>query len=229
LKIKPLISSGLDFILPNSCQACGTKIHLDEVLLCRECFSKIELIQTDFAAEQYERHFSRDKYITDYCSLYVFEKESPLQTLLHNMKYRNHFRNGINLGQLTARANEESLRSWNLDLIAPVPLHRIKKAERGYNQSFYIGKGISSILKVKLKPGIMRRRKITESQTKLHIDERKNNVENAFEVKKRIKVEGKTILLVDDVITTGSTINECAKVLVDSGAQEVYAASIALA
>ena len=76
---------------------------------------------------------------------------------------------------------------------------------------------------------ILQRRKLTETQTKLHINERKINVENAFNVKIQKIVEGKNILLVDDVITTGSTINECAKVLLESGANKIYAASIALA
>jgi len=229
LNFKSLIFSGLDFILPNSCQACSKKIHLDEVLLCKDCFGQIENVSEDFTASQYERHFSKNKYISDYCAAYKFEKDSPLQILLHNLKYKNHFRNGFNLGQLTAKHNETKMNSWEVDLIVPVPLHRVKKAERGYNQSLYIGKGISQALNVKIGAGILRRRKLTDTQTKLHIDERKSNVENAFEVKNQKFVDSKNILLVDDVITTGSTINECAKVLLNSGANKIYAASIALA
>ena len=229
MKLKSFIFSGLDFILPNSCQACGNKIHLNEVLLCNDCFRQIEYVKDEFAAAQYERHFSKNNYISDYCSMYKFEKDSPLQTLLHNMKYKNHFRNGLNLGQLTAKYNEIKMSKWDLDLIIPVPLHRVKKAERGYNQALYIGKGISGTLNVKLSAGILQRRKLTETQTKLHIDERKVNVENAFKIKNQKHAEGKNVLLVDDVITTGSTINECAKALLNSGATKVYAASIALA
>lgn len=229
MNFKSLIFIGLDFVLPNSCQACGKKIHLNEVLLCNDCFRQIEHVKDDFTASQYERHFSKDKYISDYCAVYKFEKDSPLQTLLHNMKYKNHFRNGINLGQLTAKYNEIRMSRWNVDLIIPVPLHRVKKAERGYNQSLYIGKGISKTLNVKLSAGILRRKKLTDTQTKLHIDERRDNVEDAFEVKNLKLIDGKNILLVDDVITTGSTINECAKALLNSGADKIFAASIALA
>ena len=229
MKLKSIILTGLDFFLPNSCQACGSKILLEEVLLCRDCFSRLEAVNEDFAAEQYERHFSEDAFISGFCSMYKFEKDSPLQTILHNMKYRNNFRNGINLGQLVAGQNKDRLISWNPDLIVPVPLHRVKKAERGYNQAFYIAKGISRNVNVNLNDRIMRRKKLTETQTKLHIDERKVNVENAFEVRNIARIKDKTILLVDDVITTGSTVNECAKVLLSSGAKKIYAASVALA
>ncbi len=229
MKLKAHILRGLDFFLPNSCQSCGTGIHLEEVLLCSHCFSKLEFVNEKYAAEQFDRHFREDKYIYDYCSLYKFEKNSPLQTLLHNMKYKNNFRNGINLGQLAAMKNKDLLKGWNLDVIVPVPLHRVKKAERGYNQALYIAKGISKTINVKLKEGIIRRKKFTETQTKLHIDERKVNVGNAFEGRKIKLIKGKSILLVDDVITTGSTVNECARVLLNSGANRIYAASAALA
>jgi ComF family protein len=200
-----------------------------EVLLCEECFSKIKLVEPEFAAEQYTRHFGRDKYISAYCPTYMFEKDSPIQTLLHNMKYNKFFRNGIELGKKIAIYNNSRLSDWNLDLVIPVPLHRVKRAERGYNQAFYIGKGISELLNLELNSMILRRKKLTETQTMLHIAERKTNVSNAFEVRIPKKTESKNILLVDDVITTGSTINECAKVLLNAGAEKIYAASIALA
>lgn len=110
----------------------------------------------------------------------------------------------------------------------PVPLHKLKKAERGYNQSYYIAKGYSNILNIPVKE-VCRRIKYTVSQTGFNLKERKENMRNAFLPTNTKIISGKRIILVDDVITTGSTITECAKVLLDNGAGKVFAVSVALA
>ncbi len=126
------------------------------------------------------------------------------------------------------KINKELL-VWNINLILPIPLHQLKKAERGYNQSFYISKGLGKETNIPIGPEIIKRRKYTQSQTKMNFLERQKNIEEAFKVKNIKKVIGKNILLIDDVITTGATISECGKVLLNSGAKKVYAASVAIA
>ena len=113
----------------------------------------------------------------------------------------------------------------DIDLIVPVPLHHLKKAERGYNQSYYIARGISKSTNIKIEENILKRIRFTQSQTKMNLEERRLNIENAFKVRKILR----NILIVDDVITTGATVNECGKVLKKAGANEVYAASVAIA
>ena len=119
--------------------------------------------------------------------------------------------------------------TWNFDLIVPIPLHHLKKAERGYNQSFYIAKGVRKILNIKVSDRIVKRIKYTESQTTMNISEREENIYGAFKVKLKNSISGKNILLIDDVITTGATISECGKILLEAGANRIYAASIAIA
>ena len=114
-------------------------------------------------------------------------------------------------------------------MVIPIPLHHLKKAERGFNQSYYIAKGISSQTSIAVKSNIIKRMRFTQSQTTMTLKEREENVEGAFKVRKTENVKGKSVLLVDDVMTTGATINECGKVLLEAGANKVYAVSVALA
>ena len=114
-------------------------------------------------------------------------------------------------------------------MLLPVPLHQLKKAERGYNQSLYIAKGLSKLLKIPLGVRIFQRKRYTQSQTSMNFIERQENIKEAFNIKSDKKIKGKNILLVDDVITTGATISECGKVLLNGGANRIYAASIAIA
>jgi len=119
--------------------------------------------------------------------------------------------------------------NWEIDLIIPIPLHRLRKIDRGYNQSYYIAKGLSKYFNIPLSGKILFRSKFTKSQTTLNLKEREENISGAFNLKKHKTVSGKNILLVDDVITTGATTNECAKVLLEAGANNVYAISAAIA
>jgi ComF family protein len=107
-------------------------------------------------------------------------------------------------------------------------LHHIRRAERGFNQSFYLANGIKSVLKIPTITNLLKRRRFTDSQTLLSIIERKENVRDAFSLKKNEKLSGKNILLLDDVITTGATISECGKVLLMAGAVKIYAVSVAI-
>ena len=109
------------------------------------------------------------------------------------------------------------------------PLHHLKKAERGYNQSEFIVQGLSSKLKITFTTKVVKRTRYTESQTTFNQTEREKNISNAFKVRRKKKIVGKNILVVDDVITTGSTIKECGKALLKSGVKSVYACSVAIA
>ncbi len=120
-------------------------------------------------------------------------------------------------------------RNWQIDLIVPVPIHHLKKAERSYNQSDYIVKGLSKSLRIPYSTKSIKRTRHTESQTKLKMKARAQNVADAFDVRNPKKISGKNILIVDDIITTGATIQECGRALVKGGAKTVYACSIGIA
>ncbi|MFA7421149.1 MAG: ComF family protein [Melioribacteraceae bacterium] len=219
----------LDFFFPNFCAACKNKLSVTQTCICVECLSNIQIATPERIEREYERKFQNDNIISGFQSAFVFEKDKELQSILHSLKYNGKFLAGKTLGELASKQVYSILQSWNADFVVPVPLHPLKKAERGYNQSDFICKGLSKTINVPVKADILNRTRFTLSQTTMTLEERKENVLQAFVCKKRKIVEGKNIILVDDVITTGATTAECGKVLLEAGAAKVYAFSVAIA
>jgi len=218
-----------DFILPRFCCSCKTKLSVNQNTMCVDCLSKIQRSNSSRLQREFERKFFNNKIISEFYSPFVFEKDKELQHAIHALKYDKKFPVGIFLGKVLAAEIKSSKTNWKFDLIIPIPLHQLKKAERGYNQAYYIAKGVGKIFKVKVSDRIVKRIKYTESQTTMNLNEREENISGAFKVKWNTQVRGKNILLLDDVITTGATISECGKILLEAGASKVYAASIAIA
>ena len=227
--IKEIFTKIFDFLLPRICPSCNQKLNSSEEIICNSCFDKLKLTPESLIQEEYHNKFAVKKYLTDFHPVFIFEKDREIQHIIHALKYNRHFHAGIYLGKIIGNQIKAKLDVWKIDLVVPVPLHPVKKAERGYNQSEFIVKGISIQTGLSWSKKIIRRKRYTETQTHLTAEERQSNVKDAFEVKNRKLVEGKNILLVDDVITTGSTISECAHQLISAGAKNIYAASIAIA
>ncbi len=221
--------SVLDLILPRFCCSCKTKLKSTDKSICSNCLMNIEEIDDSRLLYEFNKKFSDNKIISDFFAPYLFEKDKELQQAIHSLKYENKFRVGIYLGEMIAKKIIERRPHWKFDIIIPIPLHKLKETERGYNQSYFIAKGINRILGTKFNKSIVKRSKYTESQTTLTFIERKENMDGAFTVKNKKAVSEKIILLVDDVITTGATMSECGKVLLESGAEKILAASIAIA
>ena len=216
-----------DFFLPRFCPGCNKKLLPDEKPVCIDCLSSILIADEVRLQNEYDRKFSSEKIIEDFYARYVFETVKTLQHIIHALKYNRQFKLGVFLGEILSEGIKS--RGWEIDLIVPIPIHHLKKVERGYNQSDYIVKGLSKSLNIPYSTKSLKRTRHTESQTKLNINRRAENVANAFKVRNAKKIIGKNILLADDVITTGATIQECAKALVNAGANAVYTCSIAIA
>lgn len=219
----------LGFFLPSFCTHCHNKLRTDEKFICSGCFAKINTADKRRIQSEYEKKFRDKEFVAGFTTRFIFEKDKELQSLLHSLKYENKFLVGVYLGKILARANPEFFRTGKIDLVTPVPLHRLKKAERGYNQAYYIAKGISRQTKIPLANNLLKRVKFTRTQTKLNLGEREDNVRGAFKIRRPRRAKDKIILVIDDIITTGATTNECAKTLIESGANKIYAGSIALA
>lgn len=146
--------------------------------------------------------------------------EEGIHDAIHNLKYSDRARLGTELGTLLGRELSSEI-SGSIDLITAVPLHPVKLRERGYNQARFIALGLGKYLNIPVHDNLIYRRKYTESQTMLSQSARLENVHAAFEVKKN--VDNLKIGLVDDVLTTGSTISSCAQALKSKGAQVVVA------
>lgn len=227
--MKQFVTSILDFFLPRTCVSCDKKLTPEENSICENCFVKIKTADATFLDSEFKRKFEEEKIINDFLSLFVFDENSPIRDLLHGLKYDKKFRLGIFLGKILAANFDEKIKTWDADFIIAVPLHKLKKAERGFNQSYYVAMGLVKNLDVKVKTGIIKRKRFTVTQTKLNAEERKENMKDAFVIKNKKIIEGKNIILLDDVITTGSTVSECAKVLKQNGANNIFAISVGIA
>ena len=227
--MKNNINQFFDFFLPRYCTGCGKKLAHDEKLVCPGCLNTILKADTKLIETEYNRNFKYDRIIEDFSSLYIFEKEKTFQDVIHSIKYNKKFLAGVLLGRLLAESLGDKINTWKIDLIIPVPLHHLKKAERGYNQSEYIAKGISKSSGIRMQKNVIKRERYTQSQTTMSRKEREQNIARAFKVKHKKAITGKNILLVDDIITTGATVKECGKIIKDNGAKLVYACSTAIA
>ena len=132
----------LDFILPRFCCSCKTKLSLDQDTMCVNCLSKIQRSTPIRLSREFDRKFSDKKIISEFYSPFVFEKDKELQHAIHALKYEKKFPIGIFLGKVLGSELKKQQINWKFDLIIPIPLHQLKKAERGYNQSYFIAKGV---------------------------------------------------------------------------------------
>lgn len=217
-----------DLILPRFCIHCKNKLNLMENTLCKECFPLLKFPSNERMLSEFSRKFETNKIINNFISLFIFEENSPIKTVLHQLKYEQKFMLGKYLGSLINDYLAEEIYNWNADFIIPVPLHRLKKAQRGFNQSQFISKEISRLFSIKMRPGLIKRNRFTESQTSMNSIERRENMKGAFILSSKKNIEGKKFIILDDVITTGATIESCGKVLKENGAAEIFALSAAL-
>jgi ComF family protein len=223
------LNAFFDFFIPRYCPSCKKKLQLEENCICDKCLSSIKRADVDRLNSEYKRKFASTGIISGFTSLFVFEKDMALQSIIHSIKYNKQFINAKYTGSLIGKKLTTQIENWKIDFITAVPLHSLRKAERGFNQSSYIANGIGKELNIRVKSNLLKRTRYTETQTNLTLKEREENISNAFQAKHKKMIEGKTFLLVDDIITTGATIRECGKVLLDEGAAHVYACSAAIA
>ena len=221
------IAEFLDFFIPRFCISCNSSLKISNKFICNSCESSIQLLTESQIISEFQRKFSHDNIIDDYTSLFLFEEGDALQKLIHALKYEKKFKVGIFLGQKLGNYKNKIIKSWNADFIIPIPLFNLKRVERGFNQSFYIAKGLSKETKIPIENNLVKRTKNTVSQTALNLTERKENLRRAFILNKKRKVQGKRVIIIDDVITTGATVSELARILKESGAEKVFTISIA--
>lgn len=162
-------------------------------------------------------------------SYLYFRKKSGVQKILHELKYRNHESLGNLMGRLHASQLIDSKDFQEIDLVMPIPLHPRKYKERGYNQAALLAEGYAEIFGAELDLKTLQRKADTESQTRKSRYQRYENMKGVFVLQHPENVKEKTILLIDDVVTTGATIESSAELLIAAGAKKVLVASTAVA
>jgi len=216
-----------DFFIGRECEVCEIPLSSTENVICNNCLSKFQFIDSTLLENKFHTK-SLFLNFTNFYSLFNFYESQEIKDLIHKLKYSNKIRIGEFFGEIIAEKYRKQLIDAKIDFLIPVPLHPIKQAERGYNQSYWISKGISKISGIKIKNNFVKRIKYTETQTHLNLHDRKLNVENAFKIKNHNQIKGKIFAIVDDVVTTGSTTSEIAKKLFENEVKAVYLISIAI-
>lgn len=236
-----LLGKLTDIIYPPRCHGCRDFIDRSETgFFCRDCYSDFSRIfspicpvcSTPFVSDAQGDHLCEDclRDRPSYQSAFAaYHYKGAIVKAIYQFKYGAKTYLSESLGRLLAEYSEcLSMESDNL-LIVPVPLHPKRLRERGFNQGLLLARHVALHLKAELDFLSLRRTRYTLPQTSLKKGERKKNVRGAFHVENPGAVEGKTILLVDDVSTTGNTLNECARILIKSGCMKVFCLILAKA
>lgn len=224
------LSDILELIFPSICPACLRRRTQEGEALCLYC--EINLPQTQ--QHLYEENEFTDKFkgrldLRWGAANYYFSEESEFRNLIHALKYKNRYDIGYELGLKYAKELQKGPYFYDIDCIVPVPLHVSKLKKRSYNQSEAFARGLSHGMGIPCRIDLLERSKFTDTQTKKSRLQRLENINNAFYAPDPIKVSGRNILLIDDVMTTGSTLEACAHALNDAGAYSIAMACLAMA
>ncbi len=218
--LAPYIDAFLNFIYPPHCLMCNCRLEAGKKLTCETCWQNLPRI------EQNDSH--GEKTIQDSFSVIsVWEYSDEVQKIIHEMKYFRKTFFGSAVGDEMAKLVSASNEFSTADYVIPVPLHNTRLRERGFNQSLLLANRIAKRLNIPCEPGILNRVRYTKSQSKLSAEERIKNVQGAFKVQDARIVKNKVLILVDDVLTTGSTLNACALSLKEAGAGKILAVTAA--
>jgi ComF family protein len=219
----------ISIIYPQFCAACGSALFRNENVLCLKCYA--ELPRTGFHSDpenEVAQLFWGRVPLRNATSFIYFNKGSRYQHILHELKYKGQQHIGLEMGKLFA-LELKSTPFANSDLVHPVPLHFSRHRKRGYNQSELIARGIAQVLNIPVETSLITRTVNTHTQTTKSRYERWENVKGIFRVEKPSAIMNKHIMLVDDVITTGSTIEACANSMLAINGVTISIASLAFA
>jgi ComF family protein len=247
LPLQTVLSSIFGVLFPSECRLCHTPLdNVSRIPVCRECLAAIKPVRAPQCVVCGDRLVSAQLLMGDgRCAncrdfepqferaVSFGEYEDGLRGLIHLLKYESITPVAGPLGSMMAQAIGELLSGRGLmrPLLVPVPLHKSRRRTRGFNQAELIAQAAGKCLSPRLEvaSGILLRQRDTISQVGLSREERLHNVRGAFRVSDPGRVKGRTLIVVDDVMTTGTTLSECARVLTRAGAERVWAVTVARA
>jgi ComF family protein len=219
----------MNLVFPRICTLCGNYLFASESTLCHHCLRSLPRTQFEtYRDNKVEQLFWGRLKLEFGVSIYYFRKSETVQHLMHEIKYRNNRDLATILGKEMGRILKESGLNSSVDCLIPVPLHYDKLRQRGYNQSELIAGGASSVLDIPLGTDILKKARFTTSQTRKARYERWVNVEESFVVN-NLSMDGAHFLLVDDVLTTGATLEACGQALLTIPGAKVSIATVAMA
>lgn len=204
-----------DLIAPRCCAACGNRLAESERHVCLNCL--LALPRTHYAEQPYDNpmaqlfwgHFPVEKV----AAWFFYQPSSPFSGMIHELKYRRQREIGHFIGRVAAEELSKNHFFDDIDLLIPIPLTKRRQRQRGYNQSLEIARGISDVTGIPVREKVVVRTRFEESQTHKSAKERRENVSGVFELVDSEVISGFHVMVIDDVITTGSTMISCCQEL----------------
>lgn len=218
------------FFAPEYCVVSGKFIHQSKIsFVSQEVLDNLNYPDSYDVHQKLIKNFEKDLlHISKANALFKLDSNYNVIEIIHSIKYNGMQKMAVEFGKLLAnKLIKDDMIDY--EFIAPVPVHKIRKRERGYNQAELIAEGVTETIKIPLKKDLLIRNKYNVSQTQLNASQRAMNVSKSFIINKKYDYKNVNVLLIDDVLTTGSTLNTCAGVLLESGARKVDVATLALA
>lgn len=211
MKLPKLLSQVVDLVFPNICVGCQREVAGANHVLCIRCIIDTPFTdQFDFIDNSFTNHFWGRVPVKSGAALMIYNPKEISQNIIHNFKYRNRIDVGRIFGKILGERITKSDNFNNIDLIIPVPLTSKKLYHRGYNQSYILSQAIGEVLGVPINHSTLLRIKDSQSQTKKSRIDRIQNMTDAFKIQNGEVLDDKHILLIDDVLTTGATLESCA-------------------
>lgn len=211
--MKRILTELLYLFFPNTCVNCKSPLIIGEEQLCIACLNQLSYTRFNVNQNPAELLFAGRNEISAAYAFLHYEKGGITQKLIFSLKYHNNKKLGFLLGRMAALQLIRQVDFEQPDVIIPVPLHKKRLKKRGYNQSEWIAKGFNSVCRKSIDTTSLIRLKKTETQTKKSVYDRITGIETAFQLTSGENLEGKHVLLIDDVMTSGATLNACVKEL----------------
>ncbi len=228
--IRSYADSFFELLFPRVCYGCGAHLFENEHEVCNRCLRSLPRTGFELVDDNpVSRLFWGRIFVERSASVFYYRKGELLQKLFHRLKYRGGRKLGHVLGKQAGNILFQSGFTAGVDILIPVPLHEKKYWQRGYNQSELIAQGISEALKIPVVADNLIRTVYTESQTNKGRFERWENVSSIFALKDAGQLDGKHVLLIDDVVTTGATLEACVSALKSNADIKVSIATIGCA
>ncbi len=221
----------IHLIAPQPCAICGSRLAIDEQVICLAC--NLHLPRTDYASNALDNEMARRFWgripVERAAALFFYEAGSEVSNIIYDLKYHHHPEFGTIMGRMTAEEFATENFFEGIDLIIPIPLEKKRQRKRGYNQSLEIAKGVNEVTGIPIMNDAVERITFDESQTHKSITRRMESVENAFRAKEGVSLDGKHLLIIDDIVTSGATVCACVKALMQCGDIKVSVLSLGMA
>lgn len=239
--LRTILDSLASVLFPATCVLCGTVVDDRALaLVCQKCWSRVTPFQGEICVRCGYGFLSsnlqipvplcggcrRDYFHFDFARSYA-DFQDPLKEIIHQLKYRAHPSLAKPLARLLFSVYQSHLKELASDVVVPIPLHKQRERERGFNQSELLAKHFSRLASIPIQSNLLLRNRATQVQAGLSRRARRLNVSGAFSLSQKSEVVGRIILLMDDVFTTGTTLNECARLLKVNGAPRVNVLTLA--